>query len=130
GITADGEVDKRAQAQQLVGVDRVAARPHNLHDLTGIDEHHHFVGVDDRMREATNRDIGPLEDDLALLVIRYRDEFPREQCHRRNDTAKDKVKPYHRRTAMFSCRGSNPVRVVSGTESARNHHMYDMRCAA
>ena len=80
-VPAGREVDDRAEARQLIGVDLVPPRPHCLHDLAGIDEHRYFVSVHDRVREAADCDVRPLEDDLALAIVRYRDKFPREQCH-------------------------------------------------
>ena len=92
GVAAGGEVDDRAESGDLVGVDRVTAGTHGRGDLAGVDEHRNFVGVYDRMCELADRYIGPLENDLTLTVIRYRDKFPRKQCHGRNDTVQEPVK--------------------------------------
>ena len=92
GVAAGREVDDRAEAGDLVGVNGVTAGTHGCRDLAGVDEHRHFIGVDDRVREAADRYIGPLENDLTLTVIRYRDKFPRKQCHARNDTVEGRVK--------------------------------------
>ena len=79
-------VDDRAEPGELVRVDLVPARAEGLHDLAGVDEHRHLVGVDDRAREAADGDVRPFEDDLTFAVVRYGDEFPPEQCHAQNHT--------------------------------------------
>jgi hypothetical protein len=101
GVAAAERVDERAEAGQLLGVDLVPARTHRLHDLPGVDEQRHLVGVHDRPGEPPDADIRPLEDQLVLPVVGDRDELAREECHRgrtssstgvvRNDTRADLV---------------------------------------
>jgi len=82
-VAAGDGVDDHAEAGELVRVDLVPSRAEGLHDLAGVDEQRHLVGVDDRAREAADGDVRPLEDDLTFAVVRYGDEFPPEQCHGR-----------------------------------------------
>ena len=81
GVAAGGPVDDDAQPGDLVGVDLVPAGAHGADDLAGVDEHGQLVGVDDGPGELADVVVGPLEDDLVLLVVRYGNELTTEQRH-------------------------------------------------
>ena len=87
GPAGGGGVDEDAEAADLVGVDLVPARAHGRDDLAGVDEERHLVGVDDRLAGSPDADVGPLVDDLVLLVVGNRDEFASEQRHGRSPCA-------------------------------------------
>ncbi len=78
GVPAGRPVDDRAQSRNLVGVDLMASRAHGGDHLTGIDEHGQLVGVDDGAGVFPDVVIRPLEDDLVLAVVRYRNKFTTE----------------------------------------------------
>ena len=75
GVAVGGPVDDDAEEHDLVGVELVLARAERADDLTLVDEDGDLVGLDDRSGALADVDVGPLEDDLLFLVIRYRDEL-------------------------------------------------------
>ena len=75
GVAAGGVVDDGAEERQLVGVDLVLARAQGADHLALVDEQRQLVGVDDGPGELADVVVGPLEDDLVLLVVRYCDEL-------------------------------------------------------
>src|SRR5258708_14482510 len=81
-VAVGGPVHEHPEERELLGVEPVLAAEQRPHDLPLAHEDGHGVGLDDAPGELADVVIGPLEDDLALRVVRCGDELAAEECHR------------------------------------------------
>ena len=75
GVAARADVDEHAEERQLVGLDHVTTGPERADHLATTHEHGHHVGLDDGSGALAQVVVGPLEDDLVLVVVGDRNEL-------------------------------------------------------